>query len=88
MEKLCKKRLLVNTQDNDAARLVLSQNGIIAIATDKDLLEIQSAASISNPETIATLLVNNQVPPSLLSVVEEDLESYFLRTIGEKGESL
>jgi ABC-2 type transport system ATP-binding protein len=88
LEKLCKKRLLVNTQDNDAARLVLSQNGIIAIATDKDLLEIQSAASISNPETIATLLVNNQVPPSLLSVVEEDLESYFLRTIGEKGESL
>jgi ABC-2 type transport system ATP-binding protein len=87
LEKLCQKRLLVNTQNNDAARSVLAQNGIIAIETAEDMLEIKNEASISNPETIATLLVNNQVPPSLLRVVEEDLESYFLRTIGEKGES-
>jgi ABC-2 type transport system ATP-binding protein len=86
LEKLCQKRLLVNTRNNDVARLVLSQNGITAIDTDKDMLEIQNEESISNPESIATLLVNNQVPPSLINVVEEDLESYFLRTIGKQGE--
>ena len=86
LEKLCQKRLMVNTLNNDLARSVLSQNGIDTVESANDMLEIQNDASISNPENIATLLVNNQVPPSLLSVVEEDLESYFLRTIGTKGD--
>lgn len=84
LEKLCQKRLLVNTRDNVAARSVLSHNGIIAFETANEMLEIQNDAAIGNPENIATLLVSNQVPPSLINVVEEDLESYFLRTIGEK----
>jgi ABC-2 type transport system ATP-binding protein len=63
----------------------LRQNGIDAEETPDNMLEIQSEAAINNPESVATLLVNNQVPPSLLNVVEEDLESYFLRTIRMKG---
>jgi ABC-2 type transport system ATP-binding protein len=86
LEQLCQKRLKINTRNNNVAKSVLSQSGIIAIETADNMLEIQNEAIISNPEIVATLLVNNQVPPSLLNVVEEDLESYFFRTIGEKGE--
>jgi ABC-2 type transport system ATP-binding protein len=86
LEQLCQKRLKINTRNNEAAKAVLLQNGIIAKDTEDNLLEVDNDLSIKNPETIAVLLVNNQVPPSLLSVVEEDLESYFLRKILDKTE--
>ncbi|MCX6239336.1 MAG: ABC transporter ATP-binding protein [Bacteroidia bacterium] len=86
LEQLCQKRLKINTRNNNLAKSVLHQAGIIAKDTTDNMLEIQNETIINNPESIATLLVNNQVPPSLLNVVEEDLESYFLRTIGIKGE--
>ncbi len=84
LEQLCNKRLLINTLDNRKAKSVLMQNGIISTDTTDNMLEIQNKSSIDHPEILATLLVNNQVPPFLLNVVEEDLESYFLRTIAEK----
>lgn len=85
LEQLCQKRLKINTKNNDLAKSVLLQHGITATGTPDRMFEIQDEASIKNPENIASLLVNNHVPPSLLNVVEEDLESYFLRTIGMKG---
>lgn len=86
LEQLCRKKLQVNTINNNAAKSVLLQHGIVSAETSDNMLEIQNEGSITNPEKIATLLVNNHFPPSLLHVVEEDLESYFLRTIGMKGE--
>ncbi|MFC2086750.1 ABC transporter ATP-binding protein [Bacteroidota bacterium] len=81
LEQLCQKRLKVNTRNNNLARSILLQNGITAKETPDKMLIIQNDEIINNPESVATLLVNNQVPPSLLNVVEEDLESYFLRTV-------
>jgi ABC-2 type transport system ATP-binding protein len=86
LEQLSQKHLKINTGNNRKARSVLSQNGIIATETTDDMLEVQNKDSVNHPENIAVLLVNNEVPPSLLNVVEEDLESYFLRTIAEKGQ--
>ena len=86
LEQLCQKRLKINTRNNNLAKSVLHQAGIIVKDTTDNMLEIQNETIINNPESIATLLVKNQVPPSFLYVVEEDLESYFLRTIGIKGE--
>jgi ABC-2 type transport system ATP-binding protein len=88
LELLCRKRLIINTLNNSKAKSVLVQNGILASETAGNMLEVNNENSINHPETIATLLVNNQVSPSLLNVVEEDLESYFLRTIAEKEEKL
>lgn len=84
LEKLCQKRLKINTRNNEIANLVLSKKGIIAKKTSDNMLEIDNETVIRNPEKIATLLVDNQIPPTLLSVVEEELESYFLRSIGIK----
>jgi ABC-2 type transport system ATP-binding protein len=81
LEQLCQKRLKINTRKNDLAMSVLEKNGIKARGTSDNMLETLNEQMINNPELVSTLLVNNGVPPSLLNVVEEDLESYFLRTI-------
>jgi ABC-2 type transport system ATP-binding protein len=86
LEQLCQKRLKVNTRNNNLAISVLLQNGISAVEATDETVEIKDEEIINNPESVATLLVNNQVPPFLLNVVEEDLESYFLRTIKMKGD--
>ena len=51
----------------------------------ENLLEIKNEDAIERPDTIATIMVNGGCPPTLLKVEEEDLETYFLRTIGLKG---
>ncbi len=85
LEKLCHKRLLVNTRDNKRALEVMKKNGILPDgSTANGSFEITGEELIAQPDKIATLLVENDVPPVLLHVVEEDLESFFLRTIKMK----
>ncbi len=86
LDLLCQKRLLINTLNNELAKSILIKKGFIVNETNDNFLEIKTDSAIKNPENISSLLVNNGTPPSLLNVVEEDLESYFLRTIGMKGE--
>ena len=88
LEELCQKRLIVNTKDNITAKKILTENGFSVKDTSSEFIEITDNSAINQPENIASLLVNKGSPPSLLNVVEEDLESYFLRTIGMKGDRL
>ena len=82
---LLRRRLVVDTLDNIAAQARLIQEGYsVDISTDR-ALEIRSDTAISHPEKIAMLLVAAGLPPTLLKVEEEDLESYFLRAIGING---
>lgn len=85
LEKLSEKRLLVNATEIEKAKSVLSENHFLFSFTDNNLIEIKGDEAINKPEVIATLLVNSGCPPTLLQVVEEDLESYFLKTIETKG---
>ena len=81
LEQLCQKRLKVNTKNNGLAMSVLTKNGMTVKETSDKMLEILNNEIIDDPESVSTLLVTNHVPPVELHVVEEDLESYFLRTI-------
>ena len=85
LEFLCKKRLLVNAHDIEMAHSMLSEKGYNVERNAEAHLEIMNAEAINKPDAIATLMVNAGCPPTLLKVEEEDLESYFLRTIGMKG---
>ena len=67
------------------ANSILSEKGYDVIKNADAHLETMNAEAINNPDTIATLMVNSGCPPTLLKVEEEDLESFFLRTIGMKG---
>ncbi|MBN1186469.1 MAG: ABC transporter ATP-binding protein [Bacteroidales bacterium] len=85
LDRLCQKRLLIDALDKSAVVSVLSQNGYFADFNKNGVLELKEDKAISHPEEIARLLVNSGVQLILLRVEEEDLESYFLRTIGIKG---
>jgi len=85
LKALCRKRLMIDTKDNSNAASLLEKSGYPVIRTKLDQLEISNENAVENPDKLATLLVNEGLPPKLLKVEEEDLESYFLRTIGMKG---
>ncbi len=88
LELLCQKKLQISTRNNPLAKSILLKNKIIAVEKNENILEIQQEELINNPEKIAVLLVTNQVPLTLLRVYDEDLESYFLRTIELKDKEL
>ncbi len=81
LTKLCSKSLYVSGNDNNLLRSTLFSNGYNIKDTGTGLLECGDDAAVNNPEIIATLLVNAGCPPTLLKVEEEDLETFFLRTI-------
>ncbi len=45
-------------------------------------LKLTDGQAVESPERLAELLVRSNQPPTLLRVITEDLEGYFLRTIG------
>jgi ABC-2 type transport system ATP-binding protein len=80
-----RRRLLVKALDTAAARRALARGGYLAEQGSDGRLELASPKSIEHPETVARLLVQAGSPPTLLQVEEEELEAYFLRTIGANG---
>jgi ABC-2 type transport system ATP-binding protein len=86
LDRLLHKRLVLNASDKSAAKEILGQMGYSANVTEEGILETKNEYAIDHPDEIASLLVKNGIPPTLLKVEEEDLESYFLRIIGMKGE--
>jgi ABC-2 type transport system ATP-binding protein len=85
LEALSRKRLVINAIDNTKALSVLTKKGFFVEKNIENRLEISNKEAITDPDIIATILVNAGCPPTLLKVEEEDLETYFLRTIGMKG---
>lgn len=85
LDKLCRKRLLINANDVKAACSILVQSGYTVSKTKDGIIEINDEIAIRKPDAIATIMVNAGCPPILLKVEEEDLESYFLRTIEMNG---
>jgi ABC-2 type transport system ATP-binding protein len=85
LDKFRKRCLQVNTFNNNGARLKLEEKGFKVTFTEEGNMEISGDEAITNPEKVSTLLVHAGYPPTLLKVEEEDLESYFFRTIGMTG---
>ncbi len=84
LAKLCSKSLFVSGNDNSLIKSTLVSNGYNIEMTGTGLLQCMDSTAVNNPELIATLLVNAGCPPTLLKVEDEDLESFFLRTINAK----
>jgi hypothetical protein len=49
------------------------------------MIEVSDNDFIDHPDKMAALLVGNNLPLLHLGVTEEDLESYFLRTISQSN---
>ncbi len=86
LERLLNKRLIIDTVDNLKALSRLQDEKYSVRLTQNGLLATPDPKAISHPETIAMILVHAGLPPTMLKVEEENLESYFLRTIGVNPE--
>jgi len=87
LEGLRLKRLRLKANDMEALKKKLSNDRYSFHMTDDGGVAIKSAGAIDHPDEIAKILVKAGLPPTMLVVEEEDLESYFLRIIGVSGEA-
>ncbi|WP_147532927.1 ABC transporter ATP-binding protein [Bacillus marasmi] len=85
LDRLLLKRLLINSRNNRLTKEILAKGNYHSSFTTSGILEINNPKAITHPEKIAEMMVTAGMPPSMLLVEEEDLESFFLRTIGMKG---
>jgi ABC-2 type transport system ATP-binding protein len=74
--------LSVSTRDDAAAARALRAAGFDPHAGDERGLVLRDERAVDAPEEVATLLVTAGCPPTRLVVEREDLETYFLRTVG------
>lgn len=77
-------RLEVGARDPVRAAHVLREAGLEAHAMGGGLV-LDDGWAVRHPESVATALVGAGEPPTRLAVVEDDLESYFLRLVGSTG---
>lgn len=75
------KKLIIDTKNNSQAIDILRKNNFTASKNESGTIEICESKAINKPEEITTLLVKSGLPPSSIYIDEENLESYFLRTI-------
>lgn len=76
-----RRRLEVTTRDDARALQVLHAAGFTARRAPQALL-LEDVRATDRPDAVTTALVAGGVPPVRLAVVEEDLESWFLRLVG------
>jgi len=79
------KRLVLEARDMEGAERALVRSGYAVARTDSGGLELREERAIARPDDVARLLVEAGVPPVMLAVREENLESFFLRSIGMNG---
>lgn len=76
-----KRKLLLNTADNTMATHIIQSLGYTCTVNSDQVIEVTDEQAVAHPDLLATELVNNHLPPTLLSPYTEDLEHFFLRSI-------
>ena len=79
------RNLVLDARDREGAAALLSDRGFAVTRGSDGRLLLSSTSACEKPEEINALLVRSGFPPSHLAVAAEDLESWFLRTIGEES---
>jgi ABC-2 type transport system ATP-binding protein len=85
LERNRRRRLLLRTRNNEAARRALTAAGQPAEILENGTIELRTPYSVEHPEDINRLLTVDGTPPTQVIVEEEDLELYFLRLVGMAG---
>ncbi|HLF34128.1 MAG TPA: ABC transporter ATP-binding protein [Cyclobacteriaceae bacterium] len=88
LEGFLHRSLLVDVTDREGTKSKLINEGYSVTDAGNGVLKISGKNSISHPDLVNKMLVEAGFPPSMVKVEVEDLESYFLRVIGIKGNSL
>ncbi|MDR0377859.1 MAG: ABC transporter ATP-binding protein, partial [Spirochaetaceae bacterium] len=82
-EKLIKK-LLIKTNGNERAVQYLNSGNYHAVIANNEI-EVTDKRAIEKPEEISKLLAGKGLPAKQVYLFTEDLERYFLRSVGGSG---
>jgi ABC-2 type transport system ATP-binding protein len=82
LEALRRRRLEIETRDPGAARRALETAGF-AVTSGAACIVLEDSRALEHPERVASVLCSAGVPPFRLAVMQEDLESHFLRLTAE-----
>jgi ABC-2 type transport system ATP-binding protein len=83
LESVLHKTLLLDARDRSGAASFLKQKGFGVEFAGSGAIRLRDPKACEKPEDINGLLVQAGFPPFYLNAEQEDLESYFLRIIGE-----
>jgi ABC-2 type transport system ATP-binding protein len=81
LEQSLSKHLILNGRDRAAIKRILSEHGYRFEENAEGHLTLSESPVTEAPEKLNELLVREGQSPTLLRIVAEDLEAYFLRTI-------
>jgi ABC-2 type transport system ATP-binding protein len=84
LNELCQKHLSISCVDNEKAMRMLEESGFKQLKLVEEEIHIQDKIAIDDPEEMAILALKAGCKLLKLAVEQENLESYFLRTIKEK----
>lgn len=82
LEYSLQKNLVIDGRDKGAIKRLLRKQGYEYEDTMDGHILLTDRHLSETPEDLAELLVQSNLPPKMLSVITEDLEGYFLRSIG------
>lgn len=83
---LLNRRLVLGVREKEGVLETMASAGFASSMNKEGLIETYDAKAIQRPDDVARFLVHQGFAPTRLAVEEEDLETYFLRIIGQKGE--
>ena len=86
LERRRRRWLVVDACDRQAARDILAAAGFPVAHNEDGSLTVTAERATAHPDSIARLLVEAGVPPTRLSVEQEDLEAHFLHMVGAGAE--
>lgn len=85
---LLNQRLVLGVREKTQALEVMASAGFVSSLNKDGFIETYDVNAIKRPDDVARFLVHQGHSPTKLAVEEEDLETYFLRLIGQKGDKL
>lgn len=85
LDKSRLRTIHVSTLDNGKAEKILTTQNYSPTILPDGSFELDNQAAIQHPEKISYLLTKHGLPPTKIVMVEEDLETYFLRIIHTNG---
>lgn len=83
LDEHIEKKLLIDSEDNSKVVTEIEKAGFKATLDETGLVEIKHQDAIKHSDRISLLLVHAGIPPKMLYVYEEDLETWFLRMINQ-----
>jgi ABC-2 type transport system ATP-binding protein len=87
LEQSLKKCLMLDGKDRESIKRILTEHGYQHETDPQGYIRLTDDHAVNNPEQLSELLVKSNQPPSMVNVITEDLEAYFLRKITENRRS-